>query len=425
MRFGINYDIEWEIIKVVTTESPQPYRYKIYGELKDLEKIKVILPFTGDYDVSVVINDLHNNKSKNYMNRLLQIKSLTPDFIGMYKEPYREMTITTEANKTVNQLNSEVRRPYGGGVAIQDVNITIESFNQNNYANPNEFDRLDNYYVSNLVNATINDTHHLTPDNTQFSKIANWVTVNDLPYPVQSFGTLIINDFMLRTLFSDLPTSFVMFNFNNTDDTEPSATYTEQGNNIRIKNKSSDRTFNYGFVDTTNMTEVDALLAALRSFYTDYEFNPLYKYDSNQIEIGLDRITVTGLIVADSLDCEIEYWTSKKNGVKFNNMDLLGFNKGRSYMVNMDITELNTLYSHKTFPNYFQITWCSDNSKIPGKNGYYWTLINNSTGKVWENDDQYFTHFFKETGEYSLELKLKDTNGNVSSINKVGLIKII
>ncbi len=427
LRFGINYDIEWNIIKQITIDSPQPYTYKLYGNLIDFEKIKLILPYTGNYDISVKINDLYNNKSFNYINGLIEVNSLIPDFIGIYKEPYRNMTVLSESKKTINDINSEIRRPYGGNVMLKDINICIDSFNQNKYANSNEFDKLDNFFIDNLKNAKIQDLSHITFDNTEFSKITNWVTILDLNYPIDSLTTLIINDFTLRKIYSDLPASFMIFDLNNINDTGTvsGTVFTEIGNNIRIKNSFEDKIFNYGLMDTNDITQVNVFLAEIRGFFTHYEFNPLYIYDISGNEIGLDRITVTGKYIADSLDCIIEYWTSNIDGNKYNNNNLIGFTKGRSYMVNNDIVETNILYQNKILPNYFQITWCSDNSKVPGMNNYNWVLYNNNTGNTWTNDDIFFNHFFNETGEYNLKLQLKDTNGNIATTIKQGLIKII
>lgn len=430
LRFGYFYEIEWKITKQVTPESPQSYEYTLRGDVKKYESLKLILPYIGVYDVELKIYHLHNNTALRFAPNLITVTSLNADFIGFTKIGCPNPQINEIPNLRIDDITGSVDRPIETELTVGEIDICIDSFDQGNYALVPPFRELNNYTLQNLKNATINDLSQFTIEQTEYALEANWVMIDDLPYPIDSLSNITINDLSISTVYADLPTSFVIFNLNNVDDTAdfPLSVVTEIGNNIRIKNTFDTKVLNYGLVDKTNLVDVDLFLNALRTTFTNYEFNPLYKYDVFLDPIELDRITVTGKTMSDSLDCDVSYWTSLVddglNVYEYNNNNLVGDITGSSYMVNPSIFEIDLVKDFKVLSIYSQITFVVDNCKIPGKSNVSWILTNTLTNEVTQFSGKFFTMFFTVRGEYNIKAMLYDTNGNYSEIERKGILLI-
>jgi hypothetical protein len=66
-------------------------------------------------------------------------------------------------------------------------------------------------------------------------------------------------------------------------------------------------------------------------------------------------------------------------------------------------------------------------SNIPGKNGHVWRLKDTVTGEtiIDIKDVAYFIWNFKIPGYYTLEIEIKDSNGNVYTDTKPGYIRVV
>jgi hypothetical protein len=434
LGFGHVYEIEWTVTKQLSPDSLQPFTYSKTGLITDLYTLKIILPFIGKYDVHVRVFDLLGNVIDSFNNGLITVISNNVEFLGVYKEPYRNMTIANSASLTLDDMTGSFDRPYASKLTFDDAKITFDALNHGNYALSPPFKEIDNYTFDNLMFATFDDVEHLTFDNVEFAMISDWVDIDDMSiYTINALSSLTFNDFTLQKIKSDLPTSFPIYLLNNVDDTAtfPILTVSDIGNNFRIVNSNGVFEFGYGLVDISDLNQVDAFLVAIRLAFPDYEFNPLFEYDASPIPIaiGLDRIIVTAKLVTQVFDCSVEYWTSLVDDgvnppIEYNNNELIGSLRGRSFEVNYDISETNLFSSRTTFNNYTQILFSSDNCSIPGKNAHEWTLTHLDTSSVVQLNERYFTHLFTQTGDYNLKLVVRDSNGNTSENEFIGFINI-
>jgi hypothetical protein len=104
-----------------------------------------------------------------------------------------------------------------------------------------------------------------------------------------------------------------------------------------------------------------------------------------------------------------------------------GTTYGRSIIKNVSIDEVRILKYNQELPLCTTVNFCYDNAAMPGKKNPKWMLRKegDSTFPDIYYNNKYFSYMFNRKGSYSLTLELEDTNGNIKTITKKEIIKII
>jgi hypothetical protein len=106
---------------------------------------------------------------------------------------------------------------------------------------------------------------------------------------------------------------------------------------------------------------------------------------------------------------------------------IVGTVYGRPSIQNINWDAIRVLKYREILPRMTLLNFCYDNSKMKGKKNPVWTITkegSNSTENIYYNN-QYFSYLFTDPGDYTISLKLEDTNGNISITEKKQIIKIV
>jgi hypothetical protein len=147
---------------------------------------------------------------------------------------------------------------------------------------------------------------------------------------------------------------------------------------------------------------------------TRYTYNPVYE-EAGVVNVYADDICNYILAVSKepskSYDWTTIYFDSIANG------DLDAKLNFTSY--NPKYTNSHTFRSHRKAKLLTHITFSFDNTRMPGIISHDWKLVNNSKNisDIYYSN-KWLTYVFQEKGNYSLNLTLKDINGNTNTTTK-------
>jgi len=111
------------------------------------------------------------------------------------------------------------------------------------------------------------------------------------------------------------------------------------------------------------------------------------------------------------------------NIIKYNKV--YGTKYARSITTNATWNSLDVLYYQRDVKPFTQIYFNYDISWMPGYKNPKWKITKVGTGEevfTWLN--KYMVYLFTDEGEYNISLELEDTNGNIKTITKNGLIRV-
>ena len=111
------------------------------------------------------------------------------------------------------------------------------------------------------------------------------------------------------------------------------------------------------------------------------------------------------------------------NIIKYNKV--YGTKYARSITTNATWNSLDILYYQRDVKPFTQIYFNYDISWMPGFKNPKWKITKVGTGEevfTWLN--KYMVYLFTDEGEYNISLELEDTNGNIKTITKNGLIRV-
>lgn len=104
-----------------------------------------------------------------------------------------------------------------------------------------------------------------------------------------------------------------------------------------------------------------------------------------------------------------------------------GTTYGRSLTKNVSWDEIRILKYNQELPICTTVNFTYDSARMPGKKNPKWILSKEGDSTVQDiyYNNKYFSYMFNKKGSYSLTLELEDTNGNIKTITKKEIIKII
>jgi len=147
--------------------------------------------------------------------------------------------------------------------------------------------------------------------------------------------------------------------------------------------------------------------------FQEWEFNIVKSYQGATADYRDEKILAVNKF----------YDSNEINIIKYNNV--YGTKYARCITTNATWNSLDILYYQRNVSPYTQIYFNYDISKMPGFKNPVWKITKVETGEVifnWLN--RYMVYLFTEEGEYNISLTLEDTNGNIKTVTKNGLIRV-
>lgn len=396
------YEIEW----ILT--GPKDYNKTFRGPVADLDKMALVLPYTGSYDVVLNMYDLYNARSFTVKSSEIIVESKNVEIYGMYEWK----------NHKTAWNNQKYDWNHAGG---------IFDFSQDSPVELN--DMIASWYLGLDRNNYINDD----APGLEFSVVRRYLDTNSPtlfsettgPYVWKKLKNHTWNDGLNTTWDStriggDLASSFKI-HINQMDG------FTNGSLNIKWKNPGTQQYIieTYAIqsmypLDANNISdwqnvanELNALTPQTNPIFSKFNWNPVF-LDNNNDGIVDECIGIVAVAkeYSASYDYESVYFTSPSHGF------IDGFVNYTVYNPTWNDTVVFTDHANVTLMNH--ITFAFEKTNMPGIVSYMWTLTNLSNPEVEPiiSYNQWFTYLFSERGDYKVSLKLIDSNGNKNEIDR-------
>lgn len=175
-------------------------------------------------------------------------------------------------------------------------------------------------------------------------------------------------------------------------------------------------------IDLTNKFDLqafqdvaDQLNSSTDPIISKFIYNPIFEDTNNN---GTNNICLGILAVGKDYSTKYDFET-----VRFTNPTLGVIEDIVKYKSNNPTyNDVRIAKDHRIVELLTHMTFTADSSKMAGKSSYRWRVINNSR----DVDDIYYnnkwlTYLFEHKGDYTIELEVKDINGNTNKVIKNAL----
>lgn len=399
LKFHPFYEIEW-----VITHNNYEWKSNRLTLNDDSININVILPYIGNYDVTVILYNSDGSSQIETKKDFLYINAPNIDVFGFTKDYKKIHPISFYKNIGIKSRFITINHLKENNNKIGK--YPISAFNLNNYITT------DLYQIAELKKMPIN-TKYLSINDTKFSKKTDAFPLKLLStQPLTSFSDININEFKQNKLMMDTPSFGVIYKMNEVGD-----------NNIKFNGEVC----SFGGVSTER--NVNDYIELLEETFNEFEFNPIWKYDEFENLIGIRKIFFNCKNNTTEIN-DFEYWTDET----FNGVDIVRTNNGNMMIHvnnkpllispsinNIDIFDFDSFKEYKQYTNiYFGIL----NTTNITYTRFKWVLkLANITIKTEGNG--YFQYLFKTKGIYTLTLTVWDVNGNKQVTNTNNILQII
>lgn len=159
----------------------------------------------------------------------------------------------------------------------------------------------------------------------------------------------------------------------------------------------------------------DQLNSSADPIISKFVYNPVFEDTNND---GTNDICLGILAVGKDYSTKYDFET-----VGFTNPALGVIEDIVKYKSNNPTyNDVRIAKDHRTIELLTHMTFTADSSKMAGKSSYRWRVINNSK----DVDDIYYnnkwlTYLFEHKGDYTIELEVRDINGNTNKVIKNAL----
>lgn len=394
------YEVEWIIKKVTQLGDPHPYEYRTRDTVANLATISLILPYEGEYDVTLILYGYDNQISKHTEKSFIKVYLREADFISFHR--YRDNNlqswmfnyltwedIESEWNAVISDNNNFI---------IDQNDIQNRTFSMVNFIPTDQFN---NKFIGIKPptwekfldeNVTWNDYMFITWDQLIYplEKLAHFFVT-----AIQSGGTLQIGEDEFT-----VPIGTNIHEFQIVADTLEA----ETGDDIEgfdFTARTVDQAFVASFIDcvaTLQGKEGDRYIGASGGVEIT-EDSPEYQYWNTNNEMW-ENFPLT--------------WNNSQSATRTRAVENpFSFDDSRIFNDRFDI------------PKMVPIFFCVDNSKMAGKTKAIWTVTDNDTGEVLFNGEYlYMVVRFPLAGYYDIEVEIEDTNGNKQSKKKEKHIRV-
>lgn len=386
------YEIEWVIKRVATRFDARQFEYKKRGTVTALKDINVILPYTGLYDVTLILYGWDNEISKHTEKSYIEVFVKEADFISFFR--YLDKNLQTwETNYlSWSSIHSEWKAPIfdNDNFIIDENEIKNRSFNTLN------FEDLDSLGITNV--GIKPPSWNKFPDNTW--EDFGFETYKNLIHPKEKLARFVIDTIQAGGQIQVGVDTFDLPNDINLQDYVKVAALlnAETGDDISsfvYTARSLDPSLTPSFIDCVSK---------------------FYGFDGDRFVGSSGGVTILN-------DSDLITWSQNvmswvDNPLTWANMTNAFRTQAAENPFSFDNVQI---YNNRfNVPLMIPVFMVVDNSKMAGKTNAHWKIVNEDTGEVVLDIDSFtMTYRFNVAGYYSIEVTIEDTNGNTNIINKV------
>jgi hypothetical protein len=390
------YELRWYIT------GPRDYSQTLIGSIDKYRKIALALPYSGLYSIKFEQVDLFNNVMVVRMEDAIDVQLKAIEISGVFRWKDTQEYLWGQANYNWKKAGGIWNFPQQNkDIVDKEIATLYPTLDRSNYlhgiengvnfsmvkeykdvSSPSGYSETTGpYFWKNLKNHKWNDGKHTWWESTHVG------ADHMASFTIQSAS---INSDLEISYFnlSNVTTTTVFENINH-DLTNPFVLqpWSDVADELNASTNAitSKFTFNPIFEDTNNDGTVDkcvGILAAGKNYSITYNFS------------NVAIVNGVGVIINES--------TYESHNPTYNDVRVIA-----------EHTEIELL-TH--------MTYVAEASKIPGKFSYSWKLHNNSK----DIDDIYYnnkwlTYLFEHKGDYTIELEVRDVNGNTKKSSKNAL----
>jgi hypothetical protein len=397
------YEIEWKLI------GPNGYNRSFRGPVYEYNHFPLTLPYVGSYTVEAHAHDLYNVTSTRIQKDWIEVKNKNVEVYGLTqlapkKLDWQEYVYSWDKSGSSWDWSRENTLPVSDTISTYYLTMDRANYIQDPEENGLEFSTVRRYQ-----DATQPNGFNETAGPYQWSALDNhvWDDGPEVTWKMTRIG-------------SDINSSFQIW-----------AVPGNQWINIKQKDPgtgviSRDSYQIVNIIPPTSFAisqwqliadELNSLDSNEHPILSKFNFNPVYNdIDSNGTDDQLLYILAVAKEPARTYDfnevwmSQIENWSPNTSTVR-EKINFVSYNPGfdDTYIINglVDLHKLN------------HVTFSYDLTNMPGIVSQNWKVTNNTLNidDIYYNN-QVLTHLFKHKGYYTVELEIRDSNGNKNTITK-------
>jgi len=388
------YEIEWII------SGPNDWNHSFRGNIDDYLKFPIFLPYNGEYSVEMRTYDLFGHRSYDFKKDMISVNLKEVEIYGFYKTLGLNKWEDRDSLKW-NQIGGYWDLPAHNEKIIQEADASwYLALDRANYVHDNVSPGDENFSTVSRYDDIYSDIGYSeTPgpyywDNCDFA----WNWTNDIWWEATRIG----NDLTASFLIKDIENGSVL----TINHLNPTLNIIQTGNITISSNTPTSINDLAGWRLIT-----DELNNSTDPIISKFNYN-IVERDIDGNNLPGDQADVVSYILAvgkqysKTYDFESITITDGEVGGEFNQVTY-----------NPTFDEIDIFSDWREVNRSTHVTFCTDNSKMPGMKLVRWKITNNTYS---DNSDIYYddivlTYLFKYPGDYTITLETEDTNGNINT----------
>ena len=398
------YEIEWKLI------GTNGYNRSFRGPVYEYNHFPLTLPYVGSYTVEAHAHDLYNVTSTRIQKDWIEVKNKNVEVYGLTqlapkKLDWQEYVYSWDKSGSSWDWSRENTLPVSDTISTYYLTMDRANYVQDPEENGLEF-------------STVRRSKDNTPGGTGFKETSG-------PYQWSALDNHVWDDgpevtWKMTRIGSDINSSFQIWALPNNQ----WINITQKDPGTGVISRDSYQIVN--IIPPTSFAisqwqliadELNSLDSNEHPILSKFNFNPVYNdIDDNGTDDQLLYILAVAEEPARTYDfnevwmSQIENWSPYTSAIR-EKINFVSYNPGfdDTYIINglVDLHKLN------------HVTFSYDLTNMPGIVSQNWKVTNNTLNI----DDIYYsnqvlTHLFKDKGYYTVELEIRDSNGNKNTITK-------
>lgn len=413
-------EMEWIVEKTFPNEPNKSFSFSRRGTIYDLRDYMVILPYEGKYTVTLKLFNGYGGTSYKTKYDYIDVSSKQADFLAFTRFFKPEINTIKNNDYPIRELFSPLNKP------LQDPenrevpsSIQTESLNGVNYIFSNTIEnRPENFgtgfEINEFFRAPINNLKHVsfeyfdihgeTAAGFEVDNISSGASIQvggKEPYTIPEKYYINNNGrFKAYNGSSNTFNGFPVYNVKQND-------YTTIAKILSDSQADGIKDFEYTarpIAEPKSQEDISTYIHAVAR-YTGTKGSAFIGLKG---PINIRGFNSLGNEPIESLDFEIQNWN-----VRVDHLESFEFAKALDNSFNLGETRFydNTI----SIPTMAPIVLVPDKSKIPGRHNIIWKLFDeelNGELIAQVNNLDYFIYTFERSGQYSVEVRIFDTNYN-------------
>ena len=392
------YDSEWIIKRSADIDDPRQFTYKIRKASNELFDHTLYLPYTGFYDVTLVLYGYNGNTIKLTKEKYVEVLMKEVEWMSFYKIIEPVLQTWKKNYLTWRQIKSEWKN-----IIYDNEPFT---FAENEVKN-------ETFDIKNYLNIESNADFHLGIDPPKWKDLAK-VSWNDMKYhkwtsidyTTEKPARIIVDKMMANGQLQVKGDIVIIPSDYNINDFARLATY-------------------------LNALSVD-LFPDIRQFeWAEKVIGSLRFMEGISVLPGIEGDCWLGSCGGVVARAEIERYRTwsdfigvswRQIGITWNNAENLSRTKALENSFSYD--NIRLYKDPHEVPLMSSLFFSIDSSKIPGKTSASWKVIKPDTTETGFFENLSYVYRFDVPGNYGIEVEIKDSNGNKKILKKENYVKV-